>query len=353
MDDHDPVRAKLPDGDFSQPLALRSIGLITANFRSVVSADDAFLKLLDYSRHDLAAGLPTWERLVPHRDLQVVQTWLRAARTAGEARRAEQRLVRRFSETVLVRMGALWPAGEAAATCYVAQLGTEGETTATLNSAHAHLAALVESSHDAIISLSLDRRVLSWNPSAERQFGYTAAEMIGQDIILIFPDGRYHEKDDLFERLKRHGFFRHETQRKRKDGSVIDVELTIAPIRNNTHEMEAISVISRDITSLEAIIRDSETANEIIEDQAIQLDAIVDALRSLWSSSIARVGHCGLMRRRDSSLAFKPMRRLRVRMRRCRARFKFATATVARSARMFCRRGGPWRVSWSRPRSNG
>jgi PAS domain S-box-containing protein len=150
----------------------------------------------------------------------------------------------------------------------------------TLNSAHAHLAALVESSHDAIFSLSLDRRVLSWNPSAERQFGYTAAEMIGQDIILIFPKGRHHEKDDLFERLKRDGFFRHETQRKRKDGGIIDVELTIAPIRNSAHEMEAISVISRDITSLKAILADSEAANEIIEDQAIQLDAIFDALRS-------------------------------------------------------------------------
>jgi hypothetical protein len=126
MDERDPVAAKLPEDD---PYGLRPIGLITANLQSLVSAEDVFLKPLDYSPHDLEAGLLTWEQLVPHRDLQAVQGWLRSALSEGEALRAQRRLVRRFGETVLVRMGALWPAGEAAATCYVVELRAAGDTT--------------------------------------------------------------------------------------------------------------------------------------------------------------------------------------------------------------------------------
>ena len=95
----------------------------------------------------------------------------------------------------------------------------------------AHLAAIITSSTDAIISKSLDGKIISWNPGATRLFGYLAEEMVGQSIVRLIPSERIEEEDRILARIRSGERIEHyETQRLAKDGRRIDVSLTISPI---------------------------------------------------------------------------------------------------------------------------
>src|SRR5262245_23372169 len=95
------------------------------------------------------------------------------------------------------------------------------------------LAAIIESSDDAIVSKTLDGIVTSWNAGAERLFGYTAAEAVGRSITLIIPPDRRHEEDMILERLRRGERIDHfETVRQSKQGRLIDISVTISPVRD-------------------------------------------------------------------------------------------------------------------------
>src|SRR5207249_1676316 len=112
-----------------------------------------------------------------------------------------------------------------------------------------YLAAIVQSADDAIISKNLESVVISWNPSAERIFGYTAAEMIGQSIRRIIPADLMSEEDDIIGRIRRGERVDHfETKRLRKDGTALDVSLTISPIHGDDGQVIGASKIARDIS---------------------------------------------------------------------------------------------------------
>lgn len=112
-----------------------------------------------------------------------------------------------------------------------------------------HLAAIVEGSDDAIVTKNLDSIILSWNGGAERLFGYTAEEAIGKPITIIFPDDRLDEEAGFIARLKRGERIAHfETIRKRKDGSLVPVSLTVSPVRDKAGKVVGASKIARDIT---------------------------------------------------------------------------------------------------------
>ncbi len=113
------------------------------------------------------------------------------------------------------------------------------------------LAAIVESSDDAIVSKDLDGVITSWNRAAERIFGYTAAEVIGKPVMILIPSERENEEPEILERIRRGQQVGHyETVRRRKDGSLIDVSLTVSPIRNAENRIVGASKIARDITEL-------------------------------------------------------------------------------------------------------
>ena len=117
-----------------------------------------------------------------------------------------------------------------------------------LEDARLRLAAIVESSDDAIISKNLDGVITSWNASAERVFGYKADEIIGQSVLRIIPKELHHEEPAIIARLKSgQRIEHHDTRRLRKDGQLIDVSLTVSPIRNEKGDVVGGSKILRDI----------------------------------------------------------------------------------------------------------
>ena len=115
--------------------------------------------------------------------------------------------------------------------------------------AERRLAAIVEWSEDAIIGKNLDSIITSWNKSAERIFGYQAGEVIGKPVTILMPPERFNEEQGIIERLRRGETISHyETVRRRKDGTLIDISLSVSPVRDGTGNIIGASKIARDIT---------------------------------------------------------------------------------------------------------
>jgi PAS domain S-box-containing protein len=111
------------------------------------------------------------------------------------------------------------------------------------------LAAIVDSSDDAIISKDLTGRIMSWNKSAERIFGYTAEEAVGRSITMLIPEDRQDEEPRILGRLQRGERVDHfETIRRRKDGTLVEISLTISPVRDQLGRIIGASKIARDIS---------------------------------------------------------------------------------------------------------
>lgn len=112
------------------------------------------------------------------------------------------------------------------------------------------LAAIVQSSDDAIVSKDLNGIIATWNPGAERLFGYTAQEAIGQPITIIIPYDRLYEEPRILERIRHNESIDHyETVRRHKDGSLLDISLTISPIHDEHGKVVGVSKIAHDITA--------------------------------------------------------------------------------------------------------
>jgi len=113
----------------------------------------------------------------------------------------------------------------------------------------ARLAAIVDSSDDAIVSKGLDGVIMTWNAAAERMFGFTASEAIGRHITLIIPPERRSEENDVLARIGRGEIVDHfETVRQTKDGRRLNISLTVSPIRDSTGTIVGASKIARDVT---------------------------------------------------------------------------------------------------------
>jgi len=136
-----------------------------------------------------------------------------------------------------------------------------------LDRARALLAAIVTSSEDAIVSKTLDGIVTSWNSAAERLFGFTAAEMVGQSITRIIPPDLQHEEVEILSKLRRgERIERYETIRARKDGEKLHISLTISPIRDSSGTVVGAAKIAHDITARrraeqELLERETQLAN--------------------------------------------------------------------------------------------
>jgi PAS domain S-box-containing protein len=132
------------------------------------------------------------------------------------------------------------------------------------------LAAIVDSSDDAIISKTLDGTIASWNRGAGTVFGYSAAEMVGKPMLVLLPPDRIDEESDLLARIRRGERVEHfETVRVRKDGTNIDVSVTISPIRDSKGVIVGASKIARDITQRKRAEELREKERSLFESQRI------------------------------------------------------------------------------------
>ena len=143
------------------------------------------------------------------------------------------------------------------------------------------MASIVESSDDAIVSKDLDGVVATWNRGAERIFGYTAAEMIGKPITTLIPPDRHHEEVKILERLRRGEHIDHyETVRQRKDGSLVDISLTISPVMDTAGKVVGASKIARDISERKQAQARQELLTHEIQHRTKNLFAVVLAIVS-------------------------------------------------------------------------
>jgi PAS domain S-box-containing protein len=143
------------------------------------------------------------------------------------------------------------------------------------------LSAIVDSSDDAIISKNLYGIITSWNQSAERILGYTAAEAVGRSVSMLIPSDRQAEEPQILAKLQRGERVEHfETIRVRKDGTLVDVSLTISPVRNANGTIVGASKILRDIShqkQLESALRESEALSSSILNSTADCINVLDA----------------------------------------------------------------------------
>jgi PAS domain S-box-containing protein len=138
------------------------------------------------------------------------------------------------------------------------------------------LAAIVDSSDDAIVSKTLEGVITSWNAGAERLFGYTAKEAIGRHISMIIPSDRLDEETSILARLRQGDRIDHfDTVRLRKDGTALDVSLSISPVRNSTGKVIGASKIVRDVTGRKRVERELHESEQRFRTLADALDTQV------------------------------------------------------------------------------
>jgi PAS domain S-box-containing protein len=155
-----------------------------------------------------------------------------------------------------------------------------------LSDAEARLAAIIDSSDDAIVSKTLTGVITSWNQAAERIFGYTAAEAVGQNITLIIPKDRLSEETEVLARLVRGERIDHfETVRRAKDGRAIEISLTVSPIRTSAGHIIGASKIARDISDrrrlereLQALLKSEQNARAEAEALSLGKDQFLATL---------------------------------------------------------------------------
>jgi PAS domain S-box-containing protein len=139
------------------------------------------------------------------------------------------------------------------------------------------LAAIVDSSDDAIYSKSLEGTILSWNRAAEIMYGYTATEAIGQSMLLVVPPERHEEVQEFLLRIRHGDLVKHfETVRARKDGSRVDISITLSPVKDAQGRITAASVIARDITERKKAEENLHASEEALRNLNVELEKRVE-----------------------------------------------------------------------------
>jgi PAS domain S-box-containing protein len=155
----------------------------------------------------------------------------------------------------------------------------------------AQFAAIVASSDDAIVGKDLNGQITSWNQAAEQMFGYTAAEAVDRHIRIIIPEDRRGEEDYVLGEVRAgRRVDQYETVRRRKDGTLVDVSLSVSPVRNAAGEIVGVSKIARDVTWTRRLAREAFRLAAIVEstDDAI-LSKDLDGVIQTWNRGAERM----------------------------------------------------------------
>jgi len=271
----------------------------------VASAEDAIIS------NDLSGTIVSWNRaaermfgyteaeaigqsnrlIVPPERYPKEEDVLRRVRTGESVNHYETVYVRNNGQRIDVSL-TISPivtlAGQVAGTSTIARDITESKR---LERDARHFAAIVESSDDAIISKDLNGTIVTWNRAAERLFGYTADEIVGQSVRVIIPPDRQSEEDQVLGAVRRGESVEHfETVRVRKDGTHVPISLTVSPIRTSSGEIVGASKIVRDLSRLAGVQRDALRLASIVDSSD---DAIVSkdlhSIVTSWNAAAERM----------------------------------------------------------------
>jgi PAS domain S-box-containing protein len=244
------------DGTFEYMWLLAPDGSLLEANRSALEFADCDLKSL--------AGQPFWEtpwfQFTPGAGDVIRNATAQAA--AGEPQRLEMQIRSPAAEARTMDISFRPLHDESGRVILIVPAALDITSRILAAQATNRLAAVVESSDDAIVSKDLNGIIATFNHGAEQLFGYTAEEVIGKPITLLIPPDRQHEEPEILARIHRGERIHHfETVRRRKDGTLVDVSLTVSPLKDDHGKIIGASKIARDITQrklAEAKLRDSE-----------------------------------------------------------------------------------------------
>jgi PAS domain S-box-containing protein len=260
------------------------IGIVVAGLDGrVVEVNDALLHLLGYSRDEILSGRVDWKSLTPPAGWEADARAVEQLKIAGVGEVREKEYIRKDGARVPVLVGSALLEGETdqciafvldlterrAAQAAVDQLREERAADVKIRD----LAAIVDSSDDAILGMTLDGAITSWNQGAVRLFGYSANEIVGKRISLLFPPEREGEEPSIFETVARGEVKRADTVRRRKDGLDIDVSITCSPVRDASGRVVGVSKVARDITERRRTEADLARAMDAAEAANRELEA--------------------------------------------------------------------------------
>ncbi|HEY4214777.1 MAG TPA: ATP-binding protein [Steroidobacteraceae bacterium] len=173
--------------------------------------------------------------------------------------------------------------------------GASGETVTSQEAAQAHLAAIIASSEDAIVSKTLEGVVTSWNASAERLFGFTSEEMVGQSILTVIPEELHHEETEILAQLRAgRRIERYETIRQHKSGRRLEISLTISPVKDAAGRVVGAAKIAHDIGErrrMERALKDEADALETLHrvGQAVASQLELESIVQLVTDAATQV----------------------------------------------------------------
>lgn len=222
---------------------------ITSPTKSILEVNDEICQILGYDRRTLLQM--TWAEITHPDDLAAdLAQFNRVLAGQSEGYILDKRFIRQDGKIIDTTIAVKCLRRADGAVDYFVVLVQDITARKRAELTQRQLAAIVESSNDAIISKDLDGTVLSWNVGAERLYGYTATEMVGRSLALLFPLERQDEFMQILEQLKRGEHIHHyETERVHKDGSRLYISLSISPISDAAGVVVAASTIARDVNA--------------------------------------------------------------------------------------------------------
>jgi PAS domain S-box-containing protein len=241
--------------------------ILDADTGRISDANPFLVELMGFSRSEMVGK--TIGEISPFKDILSNQTMLERLQKDGYVRYEDLPLEARDGRRLAVEfVSNMYQAGERK----VIQCNIRDITARKLAEEMAgRLAAIVESSEDAIIGKDLDGNIQTWNAGAEKMFGYSAGEMVGHPITRLIPAERMEEESRILDKIKQGESVRHfDTVRLARDGRRIDVSVTVSPIRDATGRIVGASKVGRDIT-------ERKRADESLRLSEIQLRAILEA----------------------------------------------------------------------------